>query len=52
MRAFQRGDDPLFLRQPTVGVDRFVIGDRDIVHPACVVQQGVFRPDARVVQAG
>src|SRR5580692_2554408 len=52
MRWLQRRDDPFELRAELKSVKRFLVGRREISHPTDVVEPGVLRPDAWIVQAG
>jgi hypothetical protein len=51
-RAFQRRDDALSLAAELEGLQRLVVGDRDVFDAADVVQPGMLRPDAGIVEAG
>ena len=52
MAGLQRGDDPLQLRAQLERLQRLGVGRRAIFGPADVLQPGVLRPDARIVEAG
>ena len=46
------GNDAFELRAELEGVKRFLVGRREIGHPADVVEPGVLGPDARIVEPG
>ena len=50
VRWLQGGDNPFQLRAQLERLQRLVIRRRTVFGPADVVQPGVFRPDARIVQ--
>ena len=50
--GFQRRDDALQAAQLVEGIERLRIGDRLILGAADVLQPGVLRADARVIEAG
>ena len=52
MAGLQRGQDALGAGQAVERGECFVVGDADILRASTVLQEGVLRPDARVVQAG
>ena len=52
VRRFQGRNDPLGLGAQLKRVQRFPIRRRNVFDPADVVQPGVLRPDAGVIEAG
>ena len=52
MGRLNGGDDPLGAGQVLEGLHRLLVGDGDILGPSRVVEVGVLRADARVVQPG
>ena len=52
MCRFERRDDALKLGQKLEGVQRFVVGGGKKRDTADVGEPGMFRPDARIVEAG
>lgn len=52
MRRLDRRDDALRAGEQAQGLHRGVVGDRAVLAAARVLQEGVLRADARVVQAG
>ena len=48
----QRGDDALGATQVVKRLQRFVVGDAHVLGPADVLQEGMLRPHAGVIQAG
>ena len=50
MGALHGANDPLRPGDILKGVLRLVVGDRHILRPADIVEMGVFRSDARIIQ--
>ena len=52
MRGFERRNDALELAQKMEGLERLVVGRRDIFRAAAFLEPGMLRPDAGIVEAG
>ncbi len=52
MGAFESRQDAFSLREQEKGIENLFIFDTDVLGTACFLEVGVFRPDARVIQAG
>src|SRR5689334_14926445 len=50
MRRFQRRNDALQLGQQHEGVQRLLVGDGEILHPADILEPAMLRPHAGIVQ--
>ena len=50
VRRFQGRDDAFDMAAVVEGLQRFVVGDRDVLRAARVFQPGMFRADAGVIQ--
>src|ERR1700743_3555092 len=50
MRRFQSRDDALQLGEQHKGVQRFLVGDGEIFHPADVLQPAMLRSHARIAE--
>src|SRR5690606_29194526 len=51
MARLQCRQDPFGTDQPVEGLQRLVVGDAHVVRAPGFLQEGVLRPDARIVQA-
>ena len=52
MRGLERRNDAFELAAQLEGLERLLVGRRDIVHPPHVMEPGMFGADARIVEAG
>ena len=52
MRRFQRRDDAFEPRAELEGVERLVVGDRDILDALLLVEPGMLGADAGIVEPG
>ena len=52
MAGFEGWNNAFGAAQVVEGIERFLIGDADILRAANLLQPGVLRANARVVQAG
>src|SRR5215471_3034501 len=52
VRGFERGDDALELRQQHEGVERVPVRGGEVLHAALVLQPGMFRTHAGIVETG
>src|SRR4051794_40648906 len=50
--GFERGDDPLELREELEAIERLGVGDADVLDAAAVLPVRVLRADAGVIEAG
>ena len=52
MRRLERRDDALHARAELEGLERLVVVDRDVLDAAEIVEPGMLRPDAGIVEPG